>query len=57
VKTFLKGFAVGTLVLFLLALLFLETGWLDIRADVIPSPRISRFLDIATHASVRRHAA
>jgi mono/diheme cytochrome c family protein len=56
VKTFLKGFAVGTLVLFLLALLFLETGWLDIRADVIPSPRISRFLDIATHASVRRHA-
>jgi len=57
VKTFLKGFAVGTLILFLLALLFLETGWLDIRADVIPSPRISRFLDIATHASVRRHAA
>ena len=56
-KTFLKGFAVGTLALFLLAFLFLEAGRLDIRADVVPSPLISRFLDIATHASVRRHAS
>src|SRR3984957_15433251 len=56
VKTFLKGFAVGTLALFLLALLFLETGWLDIRADVVPSPPIARFLEVATHSSVRRHA-
>jgi mono/diheme cytochrome c family protein len=56
VKTFLVGFAVGTLVLILLIFLVLETGWLDIRADVVPSPLISRFLDIATHASIRRHA-
>jgi mono/diheme cytochrome c family protein len=56
VKTFLEGFAVGTLVLILLVLLFLETGRLDIRADVVPSPLIFRFLDIATHASVRRQA-
>ena len=55
-KTFLEGFAVGTLVLILLALLFLETGRIDVRADVAPSPLISRFLNIATHASVRRHA-
>jgi mono/diheme cytochrome c family protein len=57
VKTFLKGFAVGTIVLILLALLVLETGLVDIRADVAPSPVISRFLDIATHASIRRHAS
>jgi mono/diheme cytochrome c family protein len=56
VKTFLEGFAGGTIVLILIALLFLETGRVDIRADVPPSPWISRFLDIATHASVRRHA-
>jgi mono/diheme cytochrome c family protein len=56
VKAFLQGFAVGTLALILLSLLFLETGLVDIRADVAPSPLISRFLDIATHASVRRHA-
>ena len=55
-KTFIEGFAVGTLVLILLALLFLETGWVDIRADVVPSRLTSSFLDIATHASVRRHA-
>jgi mono/diheme cytochrome c family protein len=56
VKTFLEGFAVGTLALILLALLWLATGSVDIRADVVPSPLISRFLDIATHAAVRRHA-
>jgi mono/diheme cytochrome c family protein len=56
VKTFLEGFAVGTLVLILLALLFLETGRVDIRADVAPSPVVAHFLDVATHASVRRHA-
>jgi thiosulfate dehydrogenase len=56
VKTFLEGFAVGTLVLILLVLLFLETGRFDVRADIRPSPLVSRFLDIATHASVRRHA-
>ena len=55
-KTFLQGFAVGTLVVILLALLFLEAGWVDVRADVAPAPLVSRFLDIATHASVRRHA-
>jgi mono/diheme cytochrome c family protein len=56
VKTFLVGFAVGTLALILLILLFLETGCLDIRADVVPSPLVARFLDLATHASIRRHA-
>jgi mono/diheme cytochrome c family protein len=56
VKSFLKGFAAGTLVLTLLAFLSLESGMLDIRADVPPSPMVSRFLDIATHASVRRNA-
>jgi mono/diheme cytochrome c family protein len=56
VKTFLEGFAVGTLVLILLALVFLETGRVDIRADVVPSPMVSRVLDLATRASVRRHA-
>jgi mono/diheme cytochrome c family protein len=56
VKTFLGGFAVGTLTVFLLALLYLESGWLDIRADVVPSPFISRLLYVATHSSVRRHA-
>jgi mono/diheme cytochrome c family protein len=56
VKTFLKGFAVGTLTLFLLALLFLETGCLDIRADVVPSPFASHLLDVSTHASVRLYA-
>ena len=55
-KTFLQGFAVGTLALILLSLLFLGTGLVDIRSDVVPSPFVSRFLDIATHASVRRHA-
>ena len=55
-KTFLEGFAVGTLVLILLALLFLETGLVEIRADVSPSPFMSRFLDISTHASVQRNA-
>ena len=55
-KTFLQGFAVGTLVLISLALLFLETGRIDVRADVAPSSLMSRFLDVATHASVRRHA-
>jgi mono/diheme cytochrome c family protein len=56
VKTFLQGFAVGTFVLILLALLFLETGQVDVRADVAPSSLISNFLETATHASVRRHA-
>jgi mono/diheme cytochrome c family protein len=56
VKRFLEGFAIGTLVLTLLAFLFLETGRLDIRADVVPSAFASSFLDIATHASVRHHA-
>ena len=55
-KTFLEGFAVGTLVLILLAFLFLETGRVDIRADVAPPRLTSSFLDIATHASVRRNA-
>ena len=55
-RVFLEGFAVGTLALFLLALLFLESGRIDIRADVAPSTLVSRFLDTATHASVRRHA-
>ena len=41
-KTFLKGFAVGTIVLILLALLVLETGLVDIRADVAPSSFVSR---------------
>jgi mono/diheme cytochrome c family protein len=56
VKTFLGGFAVGTLALIVLALLCLATGFVAVRADVVPSPLIARFLDIATHASVRRHA-
>jgi cytochrome c553 len=56
VKSFLKGFAIGTLVLTLLASLFLKTGMLNIRADVVPSPLTSRILDIATHASIRRTA-
>lgn len=55
-KRFLEGFAVGTVVFILLALLFLETGRVDIRADVTPSALTSSFLDIATHASVRHHA-
>lgn len=55
-KTFLKGFAVGTLALILLAFVILETGLVPIRADVAPSPLLSRFLDIATHASIRRNA-
>ena len=55
-KTFLQGFAVGTLVLILLAVFFLETGRFEIRADVVPSTFVSHFLDIATHASVRRQA-
>jgi mono/diheme cytochrome c family protein len=56
VKTFFGGFAAGTIILILIGLLFLETGWLDIRSDVVPSPLVSRFLDIATHASISRHA-
>lgn len=55
-KTFLNGFLVGTLTLILLVFLFLETGLVGIRADVAPSPLMSRFLDIATHASIHRHA-
>ncbi len=55
-KTFLEGFAIGTLVLALLIYLFLETGRVDIRADVAPSALTSSFLSIATHASVRRNA-
>jgi mono/diheme cytochrome c family protein len=53
VKSFLEGFAVGTAVLILLTLLYLETGRVDIRADVAPSALTSSFLDIATHASIR----
>jgi mono/diheme cytochrome c family protein len=56
VKRFLEGFAIGALVLALLALLFLETGRVDVRADAAPSTLASNFLDIATHASVRHHA-
>jgi mono/diheme cytochrome c family protein len=56
VKPFLQGFAVSTLVLALLALLFLASGRIGVRADVAPSASTSAFLDIATHASVRHHA-
>lgn len=55
-KTFFQGFAVGMGVLTLAVFLALETGMVEIRADVVPSPVISRFLDIAMHASVRRNA-
>jgi len=56
VKTFLEGFAIGTLVLILGVFLFLKTEMADIRADAVPSPWIAGFLNIATHASVRRNA-
>ena len=55
-KTYLEGFVIGTLVLTLAMFLLLETGTIDIRADVVPSPLTSRFLDVATHASVLRKA-
>lgn len=55
-KTFLEGLAVGSLVLILLALLFLQAGLVEIRADVAPSPLMTRFLNAWVHASVRRHA-
>ncbi len=55
-KRFLEGFVIGMLALILGVFLFLKTGMADIRADVVPSRWITRVLNIATHASVRRNA-
>jgi mono/diheme cytochrome c family protein len=55
-KTFATGFALGTLLLILSALAYLELGFAEIRADAAPSLWTSRVLYSTAHASVRRSA-
>lgn len=55
-KRFAAGFALGTVVLMLGVLAYLEMGLAEIRADVSPSGWTSQFLYSAAHRSVRREA-
>jgi len=55
-KTFVAGFACGTLALILAVLAFLKMGLAPIRADAPPSPWTSHFLYSAVHGAVRHRA-
>ncbi len=55
-RSFVAGLAIGTLVLTLGALAYLEMGLTEIHADASPAGFTSLFLYSMTHASVRRRA-
>jgi mono/diheme cytochrome c family protein len=56
VKSFVTGFACGTLILILGVFAYLEMGLAEIRSDDPPSGWTRHFLYSATHAAVRRRA-
>ena len=55
-KRFAAGFVVGTVVLVLGVVGYLELGLAEIRADVSPTGWTGKFLYTAVHAAVRREA-
>ena len=55
-RHFFLGALTTTVALVFAGILYLRLGWAEVRGDVAPSQLESSLMQMAVHASVRRHA-